>query len=319
MNKRQRVEAAFHNQPVDHVPVCLWWHYDGRLSHEEMVEAHLQFFKDTDEDMMKISCDGYFGWPAEALQAPYDVKKLYEIEHIPLEHPYMQGQIRRVRDITAALNGEAVTVYTTFCPLSLLRLQVGWAQMMRWMREDPKAVMHACDVIAEDHLALLEALLENGVDGFFYSVQNAEVNRFSPLEYKKWVSPSEEKVLRAISEKTEYLVLHCCGWDADENGTHNHTESWVNYPGSMISWASCTDGMNAREASAYYGGRPVWGGFDNRQGSLIQVGTKEEIQAETKRLIQESGKTGFILGPDCSLPKMEPERIRWIAEASREV
>lgn len=320
MNKRQRVEAAFHNQEADHVPVCMWWHYDGSMPLEEMVEAHLQFLKDTDVDMLKISCDGFFGWPAEALKEPYDVKKLYEIEHISLDHPYMEGQIRRVRMITDALAGKVVTIYTTFCPLSLIRLQVGWDQMMQWMKEDPKAVMHACDVIADDTMALYQTLLEKcGVDGFMYSVQNAEVTRFSVEEYREWVSPSERKVLDFLAARTEYLALHCCGWDADELGTHNHTESWKDYPGNIIGWASCTDTMNACEASEYYGGRPVWGGFDNRKGCLIQTGSKEEIQAETKRLIRERGKKGFMLGPDCSLQKMEPERIRWVVEASREI
>ena len=126
MTKKERILAAFADATVDHVPVCFWWHFNPSLPHDEMVAAHLKFFHDTDEDLMKISSDGYFGWPAEALKAPHDVKKLYKIEHIPLSHPYMRGQIDRVKAIVSALNGEAMTVYTTFNPLSLIRLQVGW-------------------------------------------------------------------------------------------------------------------------------------------------------------------------------------------------
>lgn len=320
MTKKERILAAFADATVDHVPVCFWWHFNPSLPHDEMVAAHLKFFHDTDEDLMKISSDGYFGWPAEALKAPHDVKKLYKIEHIPLSHPYMRGQIDRVKAIVSALNGEAMTVYTTFNPLSLIRLQVGWDQMMAWMREDHAAVMHACDVIAEDHMALMEALVkEGGADGFFYSVQNAELTRFTEQEYKDWVTPAELRELTFLQTITPYVVLHCCGWDADEAGTTDRLENWQNYPANMVSWARYVDLKNTPEIRAFFHGLPAWGGFDNRKGCLLQTGTKEEIQAETKRLIEEAGKHGFILGPDCSLPPMDPGRIRWIVEASRAI
>ena len=66
--------------------------------------------------------------------------------------------------------------------------------------------------------------------------------------------------------------------------------------------------------------RTVWGGFDNRPGSLIYSGTREEIEKETERLIRESGKRGYVIGPDCSIHDELPvERIRWIVEAARKI
>lgn len=45
-------------------------------------------------------------------------------------------------------------------------------------------------------------------------------------------------------------------------------------------------------------------------------GSKEEIQAETKRLIEETGKEGLILGADCTIPSdIAEERIQWVREA----
>ncbi len=318
MTKFERVTAFFHGEEVDRVPVCFWWHFPADLKPEDMVRRHIDFFHDTGEDMLKISSDGFFGWPAEALKEPYDVKKLYEIEHIPADHPYIRGQVERAKAIVKLLDGAARKIYTTFNPLSLIRLQVGWDQMMAWMREDPKALMHACEVVADDHIAMMDAILhEAGVDGFLYSVQNAEINRFTVEEYREWVTPSELRELQSLHENSEYVVLHCCGWDADEAGTVNHLESWKDYPANVISWASYVDNKDTAQIREFFHGLPAWGGFDNRVGKLIQVGSEDEVKAEARRLIELGGRKGFMLGPDCSLPFMDYHRVRWIVDAAR--
>ena len=322
MNKRERVEAFFNNEPVDHVPACFWRHYSPELERgEDVVEAHLKFYRETGLDVVKISSDGYFGWPAPVLQDLQDAAALYKIEHVGMDTPFMREQIERARQIVDRLDGECFTFYTLFCPLSIFRLQVGWDKMMACMRQDPKAVMHACEVIAQDEIALIDCLLrEIGVDGIFYSVQNAEVTRFTPEEYKKWVEPSDRKVLDHANSISRYNVLHCCGWDADETGTYNHLESWEEYPSGAVSWAAYVDHKSVKEIRAFFRGRPAWGGFDNRVGGVMYTGSKEAVQGEAKRLIREGGKQGFMLGPDCSLPTdIGTERIRWVVEAAQDV
>ena len=63
-------------------------------------------------------------------------------------------------------------------------------------------------------------------------------------------------------------------------------------------------------------GRTVLGVFENGKDGLLYRGSKEEIQAETKRLIEETGKDGLILGADCTIPSdIAVERIQWVREA----
>ena len=322
MNKRERLEAFFRNEPVDHVPCCFWRHYSPELERgEDVVEAHLKFYRETQQDVVKISSDGYFGWPAPVLKDLTDASQLYGIEHVPMDSAFMQEQVARAKAIVEKLHGECFTFYTLFCPLSIFRLQVGWDKMMECMRQDPKAVMHACDVIAQDEIALIDALIhEAGVDGIFYSVQNAEVTRFTLEEYHEYVEPSDRKVLDFTNSITPYTVLHCCGWDADEAGTHNHMESWKDYPCGAVSWASYVDKLDVCQIREFFGGRPAWGGFDNRSGCLLHKGSKEAVQAETKRLIAMAGNSGFMLGPDCSMPTdITTERIHWVVEAASQV
>ena len=94
----------------------------------------------------------------------------------------------------------------------------------------------------------------------------------------------------------------------DENGNEKDLANNPNY-----------DSMTVKEAKEKFG-RTVWGGFDNRPGSLIYTGTKEEIEAEVKRLVEASSKRGYIIGPDCSIhDELPEERIKWIVDAARKL
>ena len=75
--------------------------------------------------------------------------------------------------------------------------------------------------------------------------------------------------------------------------------------------------MDIQEAKDYFG-CTMWGGFDNRLGSLLYTGSREEIEAEVRAMIAQGGKTGYILGADCSIDGSLPEeRIRWVVEEAR--
>lgn len=320
MNKRERVYAALHNQETDYVPGCFWRHYTIPMQKgQDIVEAHMEFYRETDVDFIKISGDGYHGWPEETVKNLQDVSELYNIGHLTLDHPFIKEQVERVRKIVEAANGECYTFYTLFCPLSTFRLQVGWDKMMECIRKDPKAVMHACDVIADDTNAMIKAMIDAGLDGIFYSVQNAELTRFTLEEYEAWVRPSDLKVLNFMNAVSDTNILHCCGWDADDAGTVNHIESWKGYQACTVNWASYVDSIDVNGIKEFFPGAAAWGGFDNRVTGLMYTGTEEEIKEETRRLIRTYGRKGFLLGPDCSLPDdIDLKRIKWVMEASKE-
>ena len=316
MNKRELVEAFFHNEEVDHVPVGLWQHFSAPNDHgKAYVDAQMDYYRKTDLDFVKISMDGYFGFPNPILKDIEHAETLLQIKPLDRNHPWIQEQIQRAADIVHEVKGECMTFYTMYCPLSYLRLEVGWDKMMQLMRENPEAMKHACDVIAEDIQYLAKGILDAGVDGIFYSVQNAEVTRFTYEEYRSWVTPSDRKVLDYINTLSEYNVLHCCGWEP----VHNRLEDWKDYPSGAVNWAVYTDDLPIAKAREFFH-RPVWGGFDNGSEGILNRGTKEEIQAETRKLIAEGGKRGYMIGPDCSLcPETPIEHIQWVVEQSRQM
>lgn len=51
---------------------------------------------------------------------------------------------------------------------------------------------------------------------------------------------------------------------------------------------------------------------------LLYKGSKEEIQAETKRILAEAGRQGVLLGADCTVPRdIDWKHFEWVREAAR--
>lgn len=177
MNKRERVTAAFRGQETDHVPVCMWKHVPQAYwaDDDRFAEEQARAFRATDVDFMKLSGDGYFPWPAPALEHIESAADLRKLEPLGTMHPHIRGQIERTRKVVQALGGECVSLYLVFAPLSCIRLRIGYPMMMKLIREDPEAMKYACSVVAEDQRLLVKGILEKaGADGIFYSVQNGD-------------------------------------------------------------------------------------------------------------------------------------------------
>ena len=55
------------------------------------------------------------------------------------------------------------------------------------------------------------------------------------------------------------------------------------------------------------------GGFDNRKKGILYSGTREEVEAETERIISETGTIGVMVGADCTLPAdIDHNRLLWV-------
>ena len=55
MTKRERIRNVLEGKPVDRTPVGFWLHFPEEMHHgEKAIEAHLDFMKATDTDILKI-------------------------------------------------------------------------------------------------------------------------------------------------------------------------------------------------------------------------------------------------------------------------
>lgn len=308
---------------VDHVPVGFWFHFGGEEGlGDACVQAHLKYYRETDLDFLKIMCDGYFPYPLPAIRKAEDWKTLKPLD---ADHPFIREQVERAKAIVKEIGQERCVFYNVFAPFSSLRfgaaeIGISDADVMAYIREDKNAVMQALDVIAQSNALLSELLItEAGCDGVYYCVQGGEYDRFTPEEYKAIITPSDLYVLEHANRFSDNNIMHMCGWA----GNKNQLVIWKDYPVKVVNWAVFVEDLDLEEGRYFAGGRTTLGGFETHwdehtQQGIIYTGTKEELQNYTRELILNHGKTGLMLGGDCTIDaKLDWERIRWIVEAAR--
>lgn len=312
LDKKTRVLHALNNQPVDKIPVGFWFHFsDEEAGGQACIDAHIQHYKDSDIDFIKIMCDGYFEFPISVdIQEASDWRKLKPLSK---DHPYFREQVARAKGINEGLNGECCTFYNVFAPFSSIRFGSSDEIVMRHLKEDPEAVMHALNVIAQDQATLAELIIKEGqCTGIYYCLQGGEVDRFTYEEYRQWITPSDRYVLDHANQITDNNMIHLCGWA----GIKNRMECWQDYPAKAYNWAIFIEGLSLKDGMEFFGGKAVLGGFDNRGSGVLTSGTKEEVIQFTTELIKEVNVPGLIIGADCSLSSdIDKQRIQWVVEA----
>lgn len=327
-NKKQLVLDAFNNKETERVPVGFWFHYtqnelksayDLPEMREQNLNGHKKFVKEFNPDFVKLMSDGYFFEPKTAafLRSIKSVKDLYDLKPIAADDPWIRDQVSLVKELTSDFGSELFTAYNVFAPATAFKWSIEGAdkKLAALIKEDKDAVIYALGVIAQNTTTLAKAVIqEGGADGIYLSAQNIQDVSVGPDVYAEVISPSELAVLTAANSVGGINILHVCGYE----GAKNNLSTYKNYPAKVINFASVVEGVSLKDGKEIFKGKAVIGGFANVKDGLLYKGTKEEIQAETKRLIADAGKTGIILGADCTVPRdISFDHLEWVREAAK--
>ena len=133
----------------------------------------------------------------------------------------------------------------------------------------------------------------------------------TPEIYQDVIAPAELKVLNGANRVSQNNILHICGYE----GSRNDLSLYVNYDAKAINWAVNIEKVSLQEGKKIFGGRAVIGGFDNRHTGLLYKGSQSEIENLTEQLLRDAGKTGVILGADCTVPRdIDLNRLKWVRD-----
>ncbi len=330
--KRELIDAVFHNQEADRVPVGFWHHIlphphtDDAYTHPELAdkvfEAHKAFYDAFHPDFLKIMTDGYFGYPNPLIYQKTDSAKPFaDIQPLGKDSQWYRDQIAFAKRFVEAFGKDVEIFYNIFTPYRVL----GFAQetfdnpfdFVSWIHEDKETVKHVLDVISDDYALLAKGLIEEaGVDGIYFSVNNVDRNRLTEAEYDEVVKPSEIKVLTAANSARDNNILHICGF----KGFRNHLEWYKDYPVLVVNWAAHVEEVPLSEGKKLFGGRAVIGGFGQTPNDLIYTGTEEELRKETDRILKDAGTRGVILGADCTIPPdTDLSHLEWIRDEANKI
>ena len=315
MDKRERVLACMNHLTVDRPPVGFWFHFsDEQKMGAACVQAHLDYYNHVDVDLAKIMCDGYFDYPNPLAQSVQKASDWYHLKPLGKNHPFLREQVDRAKAVKDGLKDDMCVFYNVFAPFSSIRYGTSDELVMAHLREDPQAVAYALGIIAEDNSTLCELLMtEAGCDGIYYCVQGGEKDRMTGETYRAYVTPSDKAVLSHANKFSPYNLLHCCGWA----GIPNRLENWQDYPAKVINWAVFIEEMDLVRGRAFFGGKTVLGGCDNRKTGVLYTGSKAEVQSFVRKLVSSFDQdTGYMIGADCTLPAdIDKKRIQWVIEA----
>ena len=288
---------------------------------DKVVEGHKKFRDEFHPDFVKMMTDGLFFRPRTSyprfLNKPED---LYLIKPLPRDHAWFELSVKQAKRIREVFDDDTLVYYNVFSPLfnlcNAMTNTVDPSKVLQFLLDDPDAVVYALNVLSDDLCYLLERVFtEAKLDGLYLSVSNS--GRVIPDHlYTKYVAPSEEKLIAKAKEYHEDNILHICGW----RGRTNILSVYRDYDTSVFNWAVHEEGLSLAEGKEYFHGKCVIGGFDQMPGSTINTGTKEEIQAVVEEMIKNGGKTGVIIGADCTVPEDTPiQNLIWAREKAAEL
>lgn len=315
MNKKERVQAAIKKQPVDHVPACFSLHFPREIAFgDAAVKAHLDFYRQTDCDILKIMNENLVPAIGE-MNSPADWAKVPAYNR---HSPFMQQQLDMIKRILDE-EGDAYSLATIhgICASTIhpLEAKYGYEPVRRLfveqMRTDKQPMLDARRRIADAMCDLAQACIEIGCNGVYYAALGAEKHFFTDEEFAEAVEPFDRQILTAIREAGGDIFLHICKNNLNMQRYRNYQDLC-----DVVNWGVYEVPFSLEEGRKLFPNATIMGGLANRSGVLVD-GTIEELQAAVRKLIADFGSTGFILGADCTLPTDIPvERIRAAAHAA---
>ncbi len=320
MKKRERVIGAIKGEPIDKIPSGFSLHFPaGEARGEKAVDAHIRFFEETDTDIIKVMNENLVP-RASGVKNPEDFDKIPEIS---MKDEFMKAQAELTGEILKRCDPDSFSLGTlhgivasSVHPFEADGIEYLHARklVLDSLRKNEKPVLAAFDRITEGMCQLVKTYVELGIDGIYYAALGGETDLLTDEEHERWFKPYDLKIMKAIKDAGAYCFLHIC-----KDGLN--MERYRDYAplADVVNWGVYEAPFSLEDGKKLFAGKTIMGGLKNRSGVLID-GTREEIFEAVKEAAEIVGRTGFILGADCTLPTEIPyERIRMAVEAAREL
>lgn len=328
-NRKQLVLDAMDNKETPRVPTGFWHHFvhpeyvDYRTNPaviQQNVDGHQQFFRELQPDLVKLMCDGFFVYPNDLLMNHKDLEELKQMKPLGPNNDWITKQVELAKAQIKTFTYEVATFFNIFSPTFTIKFMLGEnskpanVKFADWIMQNKEAVKHAINVMAEDVAILSQKIItEGGATGIYFCVQNVQDERITKEIYDEIIYPAELKIFTAANEVSKYNIYHICGYA----GARNDLSWYLSFPARIISFATNVEGVSLSEFKKMFNCDCVIGGYANTKDSVLYKGTKEEIQAEARKILNESGRRGMILGADCSLPfDIDINHLIWAKEAT---
>jgi len=298
MDKRDLVLSLLDaGKEQTYVPAGFFIHFDPSFHRgQAAVEKHLEYFRFTEMDFVKIQYEHTFPHRPEIIN-PEDWLKM------PLyKKDFFEQPLKVVEGLVKAAKKEALVIVTLYSPFMCAGHTTSEKIINQHILENPEKAKKGIEIIAESLLIFVKECIKLGVDGFYASTQGGESHRFTnPVLFREYIKPSDLLVMEEINRSCIFNVLHIC----DYHGGYHDLSPFLDYPGQVVNCSLQLGDhlITGKEVSRMFQ-RPYMGGME-RKGILV-VGSEEDIRQTVLQLL-ENNPEKYILAADCTLPS----DVRW--------
>jgi len=277
----------------EYYPAGFFIHFGkGYKTGEAAIQKHLEYFRSTDMDFMKIQYEKEFPKipgilkPSDWSSMPLYGKDFYE------------EPLAVIKGIVKEAKKEAPVIATFYSPFACAGHTTSDELITRHLEEDPEQTKKGLEIITESLLIYVKECIKLGVDGFLQSTQGGEGGRFTEASlFTDYVKPFDLVAGREMEAACSTNILHIC----DHSGNYDDYSAFVDYPGHIINCSlDLTKGrtISSREMYKLFN-RPFMGGMHKR--GIMVSGTPDEISSEVGRVLSQAPEK-FVLGASCTLP-----------------
>ena len=296
MTKIQRILATLRCEETDRVPFGLWQH---STVHERTVENFtrftLDFYNRYDPDFVKVMYDENYDTPPgfEYVGSVEQWEELEEFDHHIGAFGRQLEVLKRVKDTVGA---DVPVVQTIYSPFHVGHRLAG-RRIMADLKTEPDSVRAGLEAIASNYGRFAASCLtEAGIDGFFFAAFGCERDWMSLEEYRRWVMPTDRKVLQAL-RSASLVMLHVHG----EGDTY--FRELCDYDCDAVSWEDRVAGPGVAEAKTITD-KALIGGVNH---VTARSGPATDVEREAREAIELTGARGLILAPGCTFFNETPE------------
>ncbi len=308
MTPSERVHAAVKGDPVDRVPLCFWHHFKPEGSGERMAELTLEFFSQKFHlDIIKIMPDLPYPAPQEQI---VQADQLRFLPRLDLDTPMFREQLTCIRTLRSRVGNDYPLILTFFSPLTTALRFMGKPQALAAARKDPDSFKEGLAIIASNLRRLMEAAIEAGASGIFFSCMGATNKDFTREEYRDIGRPYDLEAL-AGAQNGWLNVVHVHA-DPSQEGDQIYFEDFTDHPVAVMSWSDHLTGPSLSEALTLTD-KCLMGGLWER-GPLTH-GSQTELDNEILSAISQTKGQRLILANGCSIPDDTPEE--WLYAARK--
>lgn len=291
-----------------YVPAGFFMHFGVRG--DAAVKAHLNYFRATGMDFVKIQFDEQTFPANDQIKTPRDWSKLPI-----LPEKWFEPSLYLLKSLIKEAKSEALIIQTLYSPYQLAKQAVPRTLVIEHVKQDPEAVCRGMENITLSLLNFVQAAARLGVDGFYTCTQGGETNGIADRAlFSQTIKNYDMLLYKETAQLTPYNIMHIC----DYEGSYQDFEArFLDYPGNVVNVPLAADGqpLSLGRAAGLFG-RPVMGGL-NRLG-IVSTGSPEEVKQTAQEVLKDA-PANFILGADCTVSSQTPiENLRTAIRTAHE-